>query len=122
MPESAYTLPVYAVPSPLRVDERGTVRIGNSRISLDLIIEQYESGMTPEDMVRAYDSLVLSDVHAVIAYYLQNRDAVKAYLKRRQQEAQSLRQAIETEYPRIARDELLNRRHAAEKNNAPAGQ
>ena len=40
--------------------------------------------MTPEDMVRAYDTLLLADVHAVIAYYLRHRDAVRAYLKRRE--------------------------------------
>jgi hypothetical protein len=78
--------------------------------------------MTPEDMVRAYDSLVLSDVHAVIAYYLRNRDEVTAYLKRRQQESQTLKQTIEAEYPRISRDELLNRRNAGKKSNAPASQ
>jgi hypothetical protein len=38
---------------PLRVDEGGAVRVGKSRISLDLVIEQYENGMMPEDMVRA---------------------------------------------------------------------
>jgi hypothetical protein len=38
------------------------VRVGNSRISLDLIVEQYENGMMPEEMIRAYDTLVLADV------------------------------------------------------------
>jgi uncharacterized protein (DUF433 family) len=73
------------------VDEGGAVRVGNSRISLDLIVEQYENGMTPEDMVRAYDTLMLADVHAVIAYYLRHRDEVRAYLQRRAEEAEALR-------------------------------
>ena len=76
---------------PLRVDEGGAVRVGNSRISLDLIVEQYENGMTPEDMVRAYDSLALADVYAAISYYLRYRDEVDVYLKRREAEAQTLR-------------------------------
>jgi len=50
----------------LRVDEGGVIRVGKSRISLDLVVEQYENGMTPEDMVRAYDTLVLVEVYAVI--------------------------------------------------------
>ena len=84
--------------------------LGNSRVSLDLVVEQYESGMTPEDLVRAYDTLVLADVHAVIAYYLRHRAEVRAYLKRRAEEAETLRAKIEAERPRVSQEELLARR------------
>jgi hypothetical protein len=96
--------------------------VGSSRISLDLVVEQYENGMTPEDMVRAYDTLVLADVYAVIAYYLRHRDEVGAYLKWRQEEAESLRAKIEAKRPRVSREELLARRGARGKDNAPTGQ
>ena len=76
------------------------MRIGNSRVMLDLVVEQYENGMTPEDMVRAYDTLVLADVHAAIAYYLRHCDEVRAYLKQREVDAAKLRTKIETERPR----------------------
>ena len=122
MKESAETLSLYADPPPLREDPAGVIRVGRSRISLDLVIEQYENGMTPEIMVRAYDTLVLADVHAVIAYYVRHRDKVLAYLKQRKEEAESLRTKIEAERPRITREELLARRGAAEKDDAPVGQ
>jgi uncharacterized protein (DUF433 family) len=118
----AESLPLHADRLPLRVDEGGAVRVGRSRISLDLIVEQYENGMTLEDMVRAYDTLALADVHAVIAYYLRHRDEVRAYLKRRAEEAEALRTKIEAERPRVSREELLARRSAREKANAPTGQ
>src|SRR5436190_20550489 len=105
-------LPLHADPPPLRVDEGGALRVGKSRISLDLVVEQYENGMTPEDMVRAYDTLVLADVYAVLAYYLRHRDEVRAYRKRRAEEAQALRAKIEAERPRVSRKELLARRGA----------
>ena len=115
-------LPVQADLPPLRLDEGGAVRVGKSRITLDLVVEQYENGMMPEDMVRAYDTLVLADLHAVIAYYLRHRDEVRAYLSRRKEEAEALRAKIEVERPRVSQDELLARQSAKEKANAPAGQ
>jgi predicted DNA-binding antitoxin AbrB/MazE fold protein/uncharacterized protein (DUF433 family) len=118
----ADALALHADRPPLRVEEGGVVRVGRSRISLDLVVEQYDNGMTPEDMVRAYDTLELADVHAVIAHYLRRRDEVRAYLKRRIEEAAALRAKIEAERPRILREELLTRRSATEKVDAPAGQ
>lgn len=113
--------PLHLKRSPLRMDEGGAVRVGNTRISLDLIVEQYENGMTPEDMVRAYDTLVLADVYTVIAYYLRHRDEVRAYLKRRAEEAEVLQAKIEAERPCISREELLARRRAREKADTLAG-
>ncbi|HJS07986.1 MAG TPA: DUF433 domain-containing protein [Pirellulales bacterium] len=115
-------LPLPADGPPLRVDEGGAVRVGKGRVSLDLVVEHYENGMTPEDMVRAYETLELADVHAVIAYYLRHREEVRAYLKRRAEEANALRAKIEAERPRISREELLARRSAGETANAPTGQ
>jgi uncharacterized protein (DUF433 family) len=122
MPTSDISLPLDSTPLPLRQEEGGVVRVGKSRISLDLVVEQYEHGMTPEDMARAYDTLQLADVYAAIAYYLRHRDDVQAYLKKRQEEAEALRAKIEGESPRVSRDELLARRNAKEKADAPTGQ
>lgn len=116
------TVPIHADRPPLRVDEGGVVRVGKSRVSLDVVVEQYENGFAPEDMVRAYDTLVLADVHAAVAYYLRHRDEVRVYLTRRAEEAESLRTKIETERPRLAPEELLARRGALEKDHAPTGQ
>jgi uncharacterized protein (DUF433 family) len=102
-------LALHAEAPPLRVDSGGVVRVGNSRIVLDLVVSQYENGMTPEDMVRAYDTLVLADVYAVIAYYLRHRDEVLTNLNRREEEALSLRTKIEAERPQVSRQELLAR-------------
>jgi len=107
---------------PLRADEDDVIHVGNSRISLDLIVEQYENGMTPEELVRAYDTLALNEVYAVIAYYLRHREEVKAYVDRRQHEAAALRTKIDAARPVISRENLVARRGAKEKADAPAGQ
>jgi uncharacterized protein (DUF433 family) len=114
--------PLSADCPPLRVEEGGVVRVGKGRVSLDLVVEQYENGMAPEDMVRAYDTLALADVHAVIAYYLRHHDEVQAYLKQRAAEASALRAEIEAERPRVSREELLARSGARDKNHASTGQ
>ena len=118
MSNSANGLTLHPVPPPLRVDEGGVIRIGNSRVSLDLVIDQYENGMTPEDMVRAYDALVLADVYAVIAYYLLHLDEVRAYLKRRKEEAEELRTKIEAGRQPVSRDDLVARQGERESAHA----
>jgi uncharacterized protein (DUF433 family) len=112
----------FTIPSPLRNAEGGVIRVGKTRISLDLVVEQYENGMTPEEMVRAYDTLSLPDAYAAIAYYLSNREKVQAYLDRRKAEAESLRAMAEAERPRITRAELEARLRQREAGHAPAGQ
>ena len=73
-------------------------------------------------MVRVYDTLGLADVHAVIAFYLRHRDEVRAYLKRRAEEAEALRAKIEAERRAVAWEELLARYRARGTDHAPTGQ
>ncbi len=115
-------LPLHTDPPPFRIDEGGAVRVGRSRIALDLIVEQYENGMSAEDMARAYDTLPLVDAYAAITYYLRHRDEVRAYTKRRKEQAEALRAKIEAERPHLGREELLARRGAPEADHAPSGQ
>jgi uncharacterized protein (DUF433 family) len=104
---------------PLLLEAEGTIRVGKSRVTLDVIVEQYENGMTPEELVRAYDTLELADAYAAIAYYLTHRDAVLDYLKRRGREAKDLRARVEAGRPSVSRDELLARRDRVT-DHAPA--
>lgn len=106
----------------LRVDDGGVVRVGKSRVSLDLIVEQYENGMTPEEMVAAYDTLQLSEIHGAIAYFLQHVDEVRQYLQRRSSEAAELKAGIDAQRSALSRAELLTRRAALEQDRAAARQ
>jgi uncharacterized protein (DUF433 family) len=105
--------------TPLRGDEGGALRVGKSRVTLDVVVREFESGMTAEDIVRAYDTLELADVYEVIGYYLRHRVEVKAYLNRREEEAAHLRSLIESGQPPCpTKEELLKRRR--EKDRAEA--
>lgn len=99
-------------PVPLRVDETGAIRVGETRVLLELVLEAYLNGETPETIVRWFDSLRLADVYAVISYYLNHEEEVKEYLQRREKLATEVRRKIEeTQTPRPNfREELLARR------------
>jgi uncharacterized protein (DUF433 family) len=105
-------------PTPIRLDEGGVFRVGKSRVSLDLIVEQYEMNVSPDEMVHAYDALALADVHTVIAHYLRHKDEVRAYLRGRKEEAEDLQARIEIQRQRISREELLAIRRVGENENA----
>lgn len=81
---------------PLREDADGALRIGDSRVLLELVIRAFQDGATPEAIVQRYSTLALADVYAVIAYFLRHRSEVEAYLARREQKAEELRGRIES--------------------------
>lgn len=82
---------------PLRTDSTGTVRVGNSRITLDLIVSAFLHGETAESIAEGYPSVSLGDVYAAIGYYLRHKDEVDRYLEQRRQEAEQLRREIESQ-------------------------
>lgn len=77
---------------PLRMDSDGVVRVGGTRVTLDTLVEAYEAGATAEELVQAYDSLQLADVHAAISHYLRHRAAVDEYLVQRRAQAAQVRE------------------------------
>ncbi len=115
------TLTLQAEPVPLRVEEDGGIRVGDSRIHLELVIEWFEMGQSPESIVAGHDTLRLADLYAVIAYYLKHKDEVRAYVERRDREAEELRKKLEAEG--ISRpgfyQELLARRDRMRNGDAP---
>lgn len=68
---------------PLKIDEDGAIRVGNTRVLLELVIHAYYLGETPEGIVESYPTLTTSDVYAVIAYYLGHREEIDAYVRQR---------------------------------------
>ncbi len=88
-----------AEPPPLYKTEQGAIRVRGTRVSLDTVIYAYNSGATPEAIVRSYTTLKLRDVYAVITYYLDHQDVVDAYIARREAEAAEIRKEIEANQP-----------------------
>ena len=72
---------------PLREDSDGALRVGESRVLLELVVQAFQDGATPETIVQRYSTLALPDVYSVITYYLRHRKEIEAYLARREQQA-----------------------------------
>lgn len=107
------TISIVTKPVPLRTDDAGVLRIGETRISLDSVITAFNTGSTAEEIVQQYDVLALADVYAVIGYYLENQDEIDSYLDARRTQRERLRQELETRYqPQGIRQRLLARRNA----------
>jgi uncharacterized protein (DUF433 family) len=84
-----------AIPVPLRDDGHGGLRIGHTRVSLESVWHLHEQGASPVDIIRAFDTLQLADVYAVLAWALRHSEDVDAYLERREQEAVQIRRQLE---------------------------
>ncbi len=97
---------------PLRRDDAGALRIGNSRVLLELVIRSFEDGATPEAIVQQYPTISLADAYSVIAYYLRHREEIEAYLAAREQKAAEVRKRIESRQGDLTqiRKRLLARR------------
>jgi uncharacterized protein (DUF433 family) len=93
------SLTVQTDPTPLRLNESGAIRVGDTRVLLELVIEAYKDGAAPETIVRWFDSLRLADVYAVLSYYLNHTEEVEAYLRQRDSQAKEVRRKIEATQP-----------------------
>jgi uncharacterized protein (DUF433 family) len=86
---------IHIDPVPLRVEEDGTIRIGTTRVTLDVLLQSFKNGNAAETIVHKFPTLQLADVYAVIAYYLRHKYDLEAYLQWRGKQAEELRQKIE---------------------------
>jgi uncharacterized protein (DUF433 family) len=104
---------------PLRMDEAGAIRIGQTRVLLEIVIGAYLRGDSPEQIVESYDVLKLDQVYAVIAYYLRNSDEVDEYMRQVEAAGEEIRRKIESlpGYRPLTRAMLLERLEAKRKKS-----
>jgi uncharacterized protein (DUF433 family) len=72
----------------------GSLRVGQTRVLVDLIIHEFQGGATAEQIVQSY-GVALADAYSVIGYYLRHQAEVDAYLTARDEKASEVRQRIE---------------------------
>jgi hypothetical protein len=84
-----------SVAVPLREEPPGVIRVGKSRVLLELVIQAFKAGATPEAIVMSYDTLNLADVYAVVSRYLADPAPFEDYLRRCDEAAEETRRKIE---------------------------
>jgi uncharacterized protein (DUF433 family) len=96
---------------PLRVDDSGAVRVGETRVVFALVVRAFQRGESPEAIVRMFRTLDLGEVYGAIAYYLRHRPEVEAYLAEYDRQGEEVRKKIEARQGSQAgvRDGLLSR-------------
>ncbi len=106
------SLTIEAETAPRRIDRDGVVRVGESRVPIDTVIEAYGEGFSAEEIVEQYPTLPIGEVYAVIAYYHRHRSDVDAYLEGRRQDADRVRRDYEARFPPKTgfRERLMARR------------
>ncbi len=97
---------------PLRLDETGAIRIGDSRVLLEVVMAEFQGGATPEAIARNYSTITLADAYATIAYALRHPREIEAYLAERERMAEEVRAKIEAAQGDLGeiRRRLLSRR------------
>lgn len=80
---------------PLWEDPPGVIRMGKSRVLLELVLAAFKRGESPEGIARSYRTLQLTDVYAVISRYLADPAPFDEYVRRCGEEALAVRQKIE---------------------------
>ena len=55
-----------AQPPPVEMDEDGVIRVAGTRVRLETVIDAFNNGCTPEEILLKYPSLNLTDIYAVI--------------------------------------------------------
>jgi uncharacterized protein (DUF433 family) len=101
---------------PIRADGHGRLRVGNTRVLLDLVIYSFRLGHTPETITAQYPSLSLDDIYLALGYYLRHRDEIDSYLRQQAAKAEAFHETYEREHPpRLTRAILLERLEAKRK-------
>lgn len=88
-----------AHPAPIHQDSDGVARVGGTRVRLASVVTAFKNGSTAEDIVLKYPSLDLTDVYAVITYYLWHRDEVDAYLEAGEHRAVEIENENQARFP-----------------------
>ena len=78
-------------------------RISGTRVSLDSVVYDYLSGLSPESIADNFDTLTLEQVYGAITFYLSHRKEVDRHLMQNRAKFDALRKQARESNPRLYR-------------------
>jgi uncharacterized protein (DUF433 family) len=69
---------------PLTLGEDGVTRVGNTDLTLETVVTEFEEGAIPDDIVNRHPGVHLADLYSVLSFYLSRRRDVETYLQERE--------------------------------------
>ena len=64
------------------------IRIKGTRVGVELVIEDFLEGASPEEIMQRFRSLSLKQIYATITYYLFNKEKMDAYIEEGRKQAE----------------------------------
>lgn len=80
---------------PLRYDESGAIRVGDSHVLLELVVRAFEDGAPAEVIAQRYPTAGLPAIYAAIWYFLSHPTEVKEYLAERERQASEIKRTVD---------------------------
>ena|SRR5579871_344705 len=103
-------------PLPLWYDDYERVRVGDTRVTLDVIVARFNQGMAAEEIAYNFPTVDLPNVYATIAYYLRHQAEADAWLEEEDRKAEEiLRQIDALQDTQSLRERLLARKAERER-------
>ena len=100
------------LPAPLKSWEDGTIRVGSSRVLLDLVVYHFKQGATAEQIQHSFPSITLHDIYGTIFYYLEHTEEVERYLAKQEIEADEIERWVHTNQALTSLQKVLEERRA----------
>lgn len=67
--------------TPYVQDRDGNLYVGQSRVTVDTVIAQWQAGRTPEEIQASFDATRLAAVYGTIAFYLDHQDELDGFFR-----------------------------------------
>ena len=82
---------------PLVQWEDGSVRVQNSRVTLETIVHRMQVGDTAEEINDSFPTVSVTQIKEILAWYFDNKADADQYLQEVEEEGERLRRLIESQ-------------------------
>src|SRR5947209_3475752 len=70
-------------------DDRERIRVKGTRVLIEILLEEFIQGVSPEKIQESYPTVTREQVYASITYYLHYQEEMDVYIKRSKEVAEA---------------------------------